>query len=311
MSLPLLITPGDPAGIGPEVAVKAARRMGVDAVLVGDGGAIEAVAGPLPRITEVEAVAGLAVLEPPDTGEPVEVSALRVATRACLEGRGRAMVTGPIHKARLAAAGFPHPGHTDFLGELCGVDCPVMAFVGGSLRVALVTVHVPLARVSACLTRERVRHTLLVVHDELRRRLGIDTPRLLVCGLNPHAGDGGLLGTEEAEIIAPACQEARSLGIEVQGPISAEAAFRWVLDDRADIVIAMYHDQGLAPLKLVDFGRSVNWTMGLPIVRTSVDHGTADDIAGQGIADSSSMEAAIRLARRLTEPHSTRQSPKA
>lgn len=284
---PLLITPGDPAGIGPEVAVKAVRALGLEQVLlVGEVSAIRRWDSQIPA------------MQPP-AGEPVEVAALRWCVQACQSGRGRALVTGPIHKARLAAQGFHHAGHTGFLGELCGVE-PVMGFVGGQLRVALATVHVPLAQVARTLTRQRVLHTLLTADRALREQLGLRQPRLLVCGLNPHAGDGGLLGREEIELIGPACQDARELGVQASDPVSAEAAFRRMLEGQADLVVAMYHDQGLAPLKLVDFGRSVNWTMGLPIVRTSVDHGTADDIAGQGVADSSSMQAAIELALQLS-----------
>jgi 4-hydroxythreonine-4-phosphate dehydrogenase len=223
-----------------------------------------------------------------------------LATQACLDGRADALVTGPIHKARLHAAGFEYPGHTDFLGHLCGVENPVMGFVGGSLRVCLVTVHLPLSQVAQAITASRVLYTLQVANQALKDSLGIERPRLLVCGLNPHAGDQGLLGREEIEQIQPACAHAQAMGLRVEGPVSAEAAFRMMLAGQADMVVAMYHDQGLAPLKLVDFGRSVNWTMGLPIVRTSVDHGTADNIAGQGIADPSSMLAAIELARCLS-----------
>jgi 4-hydroxythreonine-4-phosphate dehydrogenase len=298
---PLVVTPGDPAGVGPEVAVKALRSLGTPAVLVGDPDAIECWSGPLPRVTTVGPVSGLAILDP-RLDEPTEVAAIRVATRACLDGAARALVTGPIHKARLAARGFHHPGHTDFLAELCGVQRPVMAFVGGDLRVCLVTVHVPLRHVADRITRARVLHTLRVAHAALRDQLGIARPRLLVCGLNPHAGDSGLLGREEIEEIAPACAQASAEGLRVTGPVSSEAAFRSMTQGRADMVVAMYHDQGLAPLKLVDFGRSVNWTLGLPMVRTSVDHGTADDIAGQGIADPASMIAAIQLALDLSRP---------
>lgn len=298
---PLLITPGDPRGIGPEVSARAAQ--GLDAIFVGDAAALERWSGPLPRVEAVRPVRGLALLDPrevADTGEPVEVQALRVAVRACLDGAGRALVTGPIHKARLAAQGFRHPGHTEFLGELCGVERPVMAFVGGSLRVALVTVHLPLSRVAEAVTAERVLHTVRVVDRELRLRLGLPAPRVWVCGLNPHAGDEGLLGREELDHIAPAVRAARAEGVQAVGPVSAETAFRRAAEGAADVVVAMYHDQGLAPLKLVDFGRSVNWTLGLPFVRTSVDHGTADDIAGRGVADPSSMQAALRLAEQLT-----------
>jgi 4-hydroxythreonine-4-phosphate dehydrogenase len=304
MSSPLLITPGDPRGVGAEVAVKAARRLGLDAVLIGDLSELLRVAPELPVVSQMEdGEGGLRVMDPHAAlgdAEPVEIAALRLAVSACLEGRGRALVTGPIHKARLAAKGFHHPGHTTFLGELCGVADPVMAFVGGALRVSLVTVHLPIKRVAQAITKPLVLRTLRVSSAELSDRLGIAKPRLLVCGLNPHAGDGGLLGREELDVIGPAISAARAEGLTVEGPVSAEVAFRWMLDGRADMVVAMYHDQGLAPLKLIDFGRSVNWTLGLPIVRTSVDHGTADDLYGQDRADAASMEAAIKLALSLT-----------
>jgi 4-hydroxythreonine-4-phosphate dehydrogenase len=296
---PLIVTPGDPFGVGPEVAVRALQALEVDAVLVGD---VEALRRYAPSLAVVDAIApgaGLRALRLAPTNEPVEVTALRVAVAACLSGDARALVTGPIHKARLAARGFAHPGHTEFLGELCGVERPVMAFTGGDVRVALVTVHLPLRRVADAVTHDRVLHTIRTAAAALRRDLGIAAPRLVVCGLNPHAGDSGVLGQEELEVIGPACEEARAEGITVRGPVSAETAFFEAAN--ADMIVAMYHDQGLAPLKRVDFGRSVNWTLGLPIVRTSVDHGTADDLVGTGRARADSMVAAIELALRLTE----------
>jgi 4-hydroxythreonine-4-phosphate dehydrogenase len=230
--------------------------------------------------------------------EPVEVRAIRDAVAACLSGQARGLITGPIHKARLAARGFHHAGHTEFLGELCGVEHPVMAFTGGEFRVVLVTVHLALRAVADAVTVGAVTHTVQTAHHALRTRLGIAAPRLLVCGLNPHAGDGGVLGMEEIEVIAPAIRQLRAEGIDARGPVSAETAFA---DPAAsDMIVAMYHDQGLAPLKRGDFGRSVNWTLGLPIVRTSVDHGTADALYGTGLARPDSMIAAVRLAERLT-----------
>ncbi len=298
MSLPLVITPGDPAGIGPEVAVAAARRLRVDAVLVGEGSVLPA---DLPRVEGLEtAPPGLSVLQPAPGAEPVEVRALRQAVADCLEGRARALVTGPIHKARLRGRGFAHSGHTGFLGELCDVPEPVMAFVGGRLRVALVTTHLPLAKVPAAVTPARLERVVRCAHDALRDRLALAAPRVVVCGLNPHAGEQGVLGREELEVIGPVCEVLRAEGLAVSGPVGAETAFLRAVRGEADLVVTMYHDQGLAPLKLLDFGRSVNWTLGLPMVRTSVDHGTADDIAGLGVADPASMEAAIRLALELT-----------
>lgn len=294
---PLILTPGDPDGIGPEVVCKALAARARDgrpvhAVVVGDVRAVRAVGGPL----------GVELLEPASGPEPVEVRALRFAVDAIREGRASALVTGPIHKERLAAAGFAFTGHTDFLAHLCDVADPVMAFVGGRVRVALVTVHIPVARVPAALTTERVLHTLRVADRALRAQLGLVSPRLLVCGLNPHAGDGGVLGREDLEIVAPAVAAARAEGLDAEGPVSAEAAFQRAVEGDAAMVIAMYHDQGLVPLKALGaagLGRSVNWTLGLPVVRTSVDHGTADDIAGKGVADPGSMLAAIELAEAL------------
>jgi 4-hydroxythreonine-4-phosphate dehydrogenase len=308
---PLVLTPGDPLGIGPEIALKAlAGRGGADrrVVLFGAADALSRAAKVVPGAPELrvcrtaaEALAGPGpcVWDPGDASEPVEVASIRAAVAACLRGDASGLVTGPIHKARLAARGFEYPGHTGFLAHLCGVERPVMAFVGGRLRVALVTVHLPLRAVADALTIDGVLHVLRTTDRALREQLGVKHPRLVVCGLNPHAGDSGLLGTEEVDIIAPAVAAASAHGVLAHGPISAEAAFRQAADGAADLVVAMYHDQGLAPLKLVDFGESVNWTLGLPIVRTSVDHGTADDIAGRGVADPRSMRAALRLAERL------------
>ncbi|MEZ4323337.1 MAG: 4-hydroxythreonine-4-phosphate dehydrogenase PdxA [Myxococcota bacterium] len=283
----IVVTPGDPSGIGPEVAVRALAEHPCDAVLVGDEASIR------PWLDRHRL--DLEVVEP--TGlEPIEVRALRWAVDACLEGRAGAMVTGPIHKARLAAQGFTWPGHTGFLGHLCGVPEPVMAFVGGRVRVALVTVHLPLRAVPDALSIEAVVHTLRVANHALTQ-LGIQKPVLAVCGLNPHAGDEGLLGREELDIIGPAIERARAFHIDAHGPMSAEKAF--LPATQADMIVAMYHDQGLVPLKALDFGKTVNWTLGLPIIRTSVDHGTAYDLVGTGRADPRSMKAAIAWAERL------------
>ncbi|MEE2749967.1 MAG: 4-hydroxythreonine-4-phosphate dehydrogenase PdxA [Myxococcota bacterium] len=279
---------------------KALEASGFDAVIVGDRAAVERWSGPLPRVNHVGPIHGLALLEPVSE-EPVEVAALRLGVEACLSGAASALVTGPIHKERLSKRGFTHRGHTDFLGELCGVNNPVMAFAGKRFCTSLVTAHLPLAAVPESITEERVLHTLFESHAFLQAYRAVDVPRLVVCGLNPHAGEGGVLGMEELEVIRPACEQARKMGLEVLGPLSAEAAFRLHAEGGADLVVAMYHDQGLAPLKLVEFGDLVNVTLGLPLVRTSVDHGTAMDIAGQGIADARSMIAALKLAVQLSQ----------
>jgi 4-hydroxythreonine-4-phosphate dehydrogenase len=250
----------------------------------------------------------ISVVDPGDDGEPVEVMSLRLAVMACMSGRARGIVTGPIHKARLASRGFRYPGHTEFLASLCGVDRPVMAFVGGRVRVSLVTVHLPVRAVSEALTTDLILHTLQATYRAARDHLGLPYPRIAVCGLNPHAGDEGLLGTEDTAVVAPAVRAAVREGIDARGPISAEAAFRLAVREEVDWVVAMYHDQGLVPLKALEWAkdrvvggdRAVNWTLGLPVVRVGVDHGTADDIAGQGVADEGSMVAALALADRLT-----------
>lgn len=285
----IVVTPGDPLGIGPEVAVRALARLDDrDVVLAGDAAALH------PWLERL----GLDIdVVEPEGDEPIEVRAIRWAVEACREGEAGALVTGPIHKAKLARQGFRWPGHTDFLGHLCGIERPVMAFVGGKLRVALATVHVPLAEVPAALDIPTVEHTIRTAHRALVEQVGCPAPVLAVCGLNPHAGDEGLLGREEIDVIGPAVERCRADGIDARGPMSAESAF--LPSASYDLIVAMYHDQGLVPLKALDFGRSVNWTLGLPIVRTSVDHGTAYDLVGTNTANPESMEAAIRWAREL------------
>ncbi|TNE92113.1 MAG: 4-hydroxythreonine-4-phosphate dehydrogenase PdxA [Deltaproteobacteria bacterium] len=306
---PLILTPGDPLGVGPELAARVlAERVrtgqAVNAVLAGDGEAIRRacaqVALQIATDGPLAGGSGVAVVDTAGGHEPAEVAALRWAVDRIREGMAAGLVTGPIHKARLRARGFTYSGHTDFLADLCGVERPVMAFVGGQLRVALVTVHIPLRAVADALTIELVAHTGRVADAALRRDLRLEAPRIAVLGLNPHAGESGVLGREEIDVIGPAVEVLRAEGIDATGPVSAETAFMKAMDGHYDLVVAMYHDQGLAPLKLVDFGRSVNWTLGLPIVRTSVDHGTADDLAWTGQADPSSFASALQLAERLT-----------
>jgi 4-hydroxythreonine-4-phosphate dehydrogenase len=209
------------------------------------------------------------------------------------------MVTGPINKSMLMNQGFEFAGHTGFLGHICGVDEPVMAFSGGRYQVVLVTTHIPLNQVSETLNTEKIVNIVEIAHRSwLERGMNV---RFAICGLNPHAGESGKLGREDIEIIQPACDLLRESGVSVTDVVSSETAFLMARDNQVDVVVAMYHDQGLTPLKLVDFGQSVNWTLGLPIVRTSVDHGTADGIVNQGIASSSSLIAAWNLAKSIAE----------
>lgn len=306
MSLPLVITPGDPDGIGPEVTARALAHMAPELRTVP-----VCVVGAREAFFRYAAELGLSFdegawtfLEPGSDEEQVEVASVRWGVKACLEQRASALVTGPIHKAKLARSGFSHTGHTDFIGSLCEVERPVMAFIGGPVRVALVTVHVPLRSVPSQVTAPRVAHTIRVAHRALVAQLGLSDPHLTVCGLNPHAGDQGLLGDEDETHIRPAVEACREEGMKVVGPVSSEAAFCAAVAGTTDLVVAMYHDQGLTPLKALAFGQSVNWTLGLPLIRTSVDHGTAYDLVGTGRASHESMVSAIRWARRLSAARS-------
>jgi 4-hydroxythreonine-4-phosphate dehydrogenase len=209
------------------------------------------------------------------------------------------MVTGPVNKAVINEGGIPFTGHTEYLAELTGAELPVMMLTAGDFRVALVTTHLPLAEVPAAITVDRVQRTLEIIDRDLRDRLGIDRPRLLVCGLNPHAGEGGHLGREEIEVIQPVISRLVEAGVEALGPLPADTAFTRDRLAQADVVVAMYHDQGLPVLKYAGFGQAVNVTLGLPIIRTSVDHGTALDIAGTGRAEPGSLLAAITMAARM------------
>ena len=305
---PLLVTPG--MGIGPEITLRALEVTDTNkVVLIGREGPLREVHSSIHLVgvnswamalSALEEGVAVPIWEPSNGAEPVEVAAIRIATERCMAKEASGLVTGPIHKARLAAQGFQFRGHTDFLGDLCGVR-PVMGFVGGELRVALVTTHIPLSAVPEAVSRERVVHTVRTADRALREYLGLGHPRIVVCGLNPHAGENGLLGTEDRDAIVPAIAELIALGLDVRGPLGVEAAFLAARSGQADLVVAMYHDQGLGPLKAVDFGRSVNWSMGLPIVRVSVDHGTADDLVGTGRAKPDSMIAALNLARTIVQ----------
>ena len=304
MSELLVLTPG--MGIGPEVTLRALENVGSkNVVLVGRRDSIRAVPTTLELvdITDIndrlEGTDRIGLLDPGDRDEPCEVASIRLAAEACLSGDADGMVTGPIHKARLRERGFQFMGHTDFLGDICNAS-PVMGFVGGSLRVVLVTTHAPLADISRLVTKNRVSYTVRTAHSALVHSLGLVRPKIAICGLNPHAGEGGLLGSEDSREILPAVRGLQEEGIDCRGPMGAESAFLAAMRGEFDLVVAMYHDQGLAPLKAVDFGRSVNWSMGLPILRVSVDHGTADDLVGKQKADPGSMESAIALARSIT-----------
>ena len=291
MSLPVIaVTVGDPSGIGPEVAVKAARDPRVVAVcrpqLYGPHAADDLAAFPAGEISADSARAAYDAI----------VSAVDDARR----GRVAAIATAPVNKEAFAAAGLKWRGHTDLLAHLCGVDDVAMLFWSDRLRVVLATVHIPLADVPRALTGERLLAVIRLTARSLPR-FGITAPRLAVAGLNPHAGENGVLGREDRDVLGPAVATARSGGIDVLGPLPADTVFVRAARGEFDVVIAAYHDQGLVPVKLLAFGRAVNVTLGLPIIRTSVDHGTAFDIARQGVADEGSLIEAILLAARLAE----------
>jgi 4-hydroxythreonine-4-phosphate dehydrogenase len=280
----------------PDLLLARAKQLGLGLSVVEYPGAVTRAAGAIsvqPIRRRVDTVAGrLDVLN-----VPYVLETLTAATDGCMGGRFAGMVTGPVQKSVINDAGVAFSGHTEFLAERCGRDSVVMLLVAGDLRVALATTHVSLAAVPALITRQRLTEVLQILLADLTRRFAIAHPRILVAGLNPHAGEGGHLGREEIDVIAPVCRAFAHRG--VVGPLPADTLFTQRQLAGADAVLAMYHDQGLPVLKHVGFGNAVNVTLGLPIVRTSVDHGTALDIAGRGGADIGSFVAAIELAGQL------------
>jgi len=319
----IVLTPGEPAGIGPDLAVLAPWA-GLDCRVV--------IAADPSLLSERAALRGLNCTWPAyDRSVPQPVSVLPVmlyrraepgeldrhnatyvletlkrAVDGCLSGEFDALVTGPVNKAVINESGISFSGHTEYLAELTGAPMPVMMLAAGDLRVSLVTTHLPLRRVADHITAGLVQTVIEITHRELTERFGIDYPHIAVCGLNPHAGESGHLGTEETEIIRPAVERLAAEGVKVRGPLPADTVFTESNSTDFDAVIAMYHDQGLPVLKRVGFGRAVNITLGLPIIRVSVDHGTALDRAGSGEVDTGSLraafECALRLAHNRTRP---------
>ena len=292
----IALTSGEPAGIGPELCLKLAQlSLPARLVAIGDRALLRG----FPDIEHVPlrrpAVPGK--LDPANARYVLAV--LERALRGCLEGEFAAMVTAPVQKSAINDAGIAFTGHTEYLAERAGAEHVVMMLVGGGLRVALATTHLPLMDVPAAITREGLVRTLKVLDHDLRKRFRIARPRILVAGLNPHSGESGHLGREEVEVIAPAVAEALAAGIDAAGPIPADTLFVPDRLAKADCALAMYHDQGLPVLKYASFGRGVNVTLGLPFVRTSVDHGTALELAGSGRADPGSLIEAVKLAIEL------------
>ncbi|MGA8172409.1 MAG: 4-hydroxythreonine-4-phosphate dehydrogenase PdxA [Methylocystis sp.] len=328
--LPLALTQGDPSGIGPEIALKAfrlresadltpffvvgdpalfarvAKSLGIDAAVetTTPADAVEVFARALPVVPVGGAVNGLPG-DPDPRDAALTIRSIERAVDHVAQGRARAVVTNPIAKKVLYAAGFKHPGHTEFLGELAprffGVPArPVMMLWAAELAVVPVTIHVALAEVPGLLTRALLIETGRVVASDLTKRFGVAAPRLAFAGLNPHAGENGAMGREEIEVIAPAVEALRAMGIDASGPHPADTMFHAAARAKYDVALCPSHDQALIPIKTLAFERGVNVTLGLPFARTSPDHGTAFDIAGKGIADASSLIEAIRLAGRIS-----------
>lgn len=313
--LPVIaLTPGEPAGIGPDLCTGLDAPRDAALVLVADPAMLQERAHQLNRRFAVapwtgraQAGPGLYVLAVPAAhpvtagrldraNAPYVIKTLTRAADGCLKGEFSALVTGPVHKGIINDAGIPFSGHTEFLAERSATKQVVMMLAAPGLRVALVTTHLPLADVPRAITRERLTAVIGVLHADLRSRFGIADPRILVCGLNPHAGEGGHLGREEIEVIEPAIRALAARGLKLTGPVPADTAFLPAQLANTDAVLAMYHDQGLPVLKARDFAHAVNTTLGLPFIRTSVDHGTALELAGTGRADPSSLVSAIDMA---------------
>ena len=267
-------------------------------VAVGDRSLLEG----FPQVEHVPLARPRVAGRPDAANGPYVLATLDRAMKGCMAGEYQAMVTAPVQKCVINDAGIPFTGHTEYLAERSGAQHVVMMLVGGGLRVALATTHLPLAEVPQAITRDGLLETLRTLNADLRARFRVPKPRILVSGLNPHSGESGHLGTEDRDVIAPAIALARSQGIEATGPIPADTLFVPERLKQADAVLAMYHDQGLPVLKYASFGRGVNVTLGLPFVRTSVDHGTALDLAGTGKADPGSLIEAVKLAIELASP---------
>ena len=295
---PIAITCGDPAGVGPELVaawLQAHPELAATVVPIGPADWIAQLGqglavGPRDFVSRPG--------RPDETGQLIAIEAMELAARGTTGGRFAAVVTGPVNKKGLASVGYVFPGQTEFFASRW-VGEPVMAFAGGRMTVGLVSWHIPLAEVSRAVTGADLRRTVLAL-VALRRKLGDARPRIAVCGLNPHAGEGGLLGKEDDAVLRPAIQALRAEGHDVSGPLPGDTVFHRHLQGEFDAVAAIYHDQGLAPLKTVDFATSANLSLGLRHTRTSPDHGTAYDLAGQGKADRGSFDSAVRLARLLS-----------
>jgi 4-hydroxythreonine-4-phosphate dehydrogenase len=321
----IAITPGEPAGIGPDLCIELAQRPpeNTEIVFVADPALLEERAAQLglplsltifnPANAAQTSSPGSAHVIPLKTanavtcGEldienaPYVLESLRIACDSIMAGELDALVTGPVHKGVINEAGIQFSGHTEFLADYCQTELTVMMLATEGLRVALVTTHLPLLQVPEAITKDTLGKIINILHRDLQKKFGITDPQILVCGLNPHAGEGGHLGREEIEIIEPVLNQKRNEGMKLIGPLPADTLFTDKYLATADAVLSMYHDQGLPVLKFKGFGKASNVTLGLPIIRTSVDHGTALDIAGSGRAETGSLYNAIATAREMAE----------
>jgi len=312
----IAITPGEPAGIGPDLVMQLdGSRFDARLIVIADPQLLSERASLLGKNYclqqwQQQTEPGLYVLpvplrKPCKAGQLDTVNAdyvlqtLDVAIDGCLQGDFAAIVTGPVNKAVINDAGQPFTGHTEYLAERAGVDQVVMMLTGGGMRVALATTHLPLSAVPAAITASSLRATLQIIDRDLRERFAIDRPRISICGLNPHAGEEGHLGREEIDVIRPVIDELNSRGMDLRGPLPADTAFTVDALQKVDAILAMYHDQGLPVLKHASFGKAINVTLGLPFIRTSVDHGTALELAGSGKASGDSLVEALSLAIEL------------
>lgn len=323
---PLVYTPGEPAGIGPDLILElAGRGLPVPLIALADSEMLAARANALGKPIQLHALEPGSAPPAPRPGhlyvQPVPLAAacqpgrtheanahsllhaLDLAVEGCLRGRFRAMVTGPLNKAVINDAGIPFSGHTEYIAGRCGGSRdPVMMLTGGGLRVALATTHLPLSQVSAAITQPRLERVIRTLDRDLKQRFRLCEPTIMVLGLNPHCGEGGHLGREELDVMEPVLERLRREGLCLLGPIPADTGFQPDRLDHCDAVLAMYHDQGLPVLKHASFGHAVNITLGLPVIRTSVDHGTALGLAATGRADAGSLSEALALADSLSRP---------
>lgn len=326
---PIAVTSGEPAGIGPELCLRLIERpfaarvvvladydlLAERATALGFRGSLRRWEASLPTQPATLDILHYPLSVPTAPGRldptnaPYVLTLLDRALHGCRTGEFAAMVTAPVHKGVINEAGIAFTGHTEYLAEKTATPRVVMMLTGGGLRVALVTTHLPLKDVPAAVTQTAVEETLRILHDEMRHKYGITTPRILVAGLNPHAGEGGYLGREEIEVITPVLVRLRAEGMQLIGPLPADTMFTPTVLAQGDCVLAMYHDQGLTALKYASFGHGINVTLGLPIIRTSVDHGTALDLAGTGQADPGSLFAAVEQAIEMAQRTARHSSP--